>query len=50
MSIVKLNSGKFVVLSTVEVNPEMKLEIDSLTNNGELIESSEDKLKLLFGY
>ncbi|KAJ3407146.1 hypothetical protein HDV05_005566 [Chytridiales sp. JEL 0842] len=39
MSFIKLSSGKFVAVSTVELTPSMKKEIDVLTNNGELLEA-----------
>jgi hypothetical protein len=39
MSLVKLSSGLFVVIDTIAMTPEIKSEIDALTNNGELIES-----------
>ncbi|KAI9353902.1 hypothetical protein BDR26DRAFT_19047 [Obelidium mucronatum] len=39
MSFVKLASGKFVALSTVVLDAEAKAEVDSLTQNGDLIEA-----------
>ena len=39
MSLIKLESGKFLVVDTVELTPSVKCSIDSLTNNGELIDS-----------
>lgn len=39
MSLVKLSNGKFVCLDTIKLTPGVKKEIDSLTQNGELIES-----------
>ncbi|KAJ3017879.1 UNVERIFIED_CONTAM: hypothetical protein HDU68_011433 [Siphonaria sp. JEL0065] len=39
MSFVKLNNGKFIVLSTVTLDKESKAEVDTLTQNGELIEA-----------
>lgn len=40
MSIVKLNNGNFMVIDTIPITPTMKTEIDFLTNNGELLEST----------
>jgi len=39
MSLIQLNSGKFLVLDTVELDAELKGEIDSLTQNGTLMEA-----------
>ena len=39
MSLVRLGSGRFVVIDTVQMTPEIQREIDALTNNGELIDS-----------
>lgn len=39
MGLIKLSTGKFVVLSTVAISPEVKKELDQLTENGTLIES-----------
>jgi len=39
MSIIKLSTGKFLVISTVQLNPDLKHEIDTLTNNGADIEA-----------
>lgn len=39
MSIIKLNSGKFLVIDTVELDDQLKSQIDALTNNGDLIEA-----------
>jgi len=37
MSLIRLNSGKFLILDTVDVDKNLKAEIDSLTKNGTLI-------------
>jgi len=37
MSLIQLQSGKFVIVDTVEVDDELKSEIDKLTNNGTLM-------------
>jgi hypothetical protein len=34
MSIIRLQNGKFLVIDTVALTPELKGEIDHLTNNG----------------
>jgi len=39
MSLIKLNSGKFLLLDTVELDWALKQEINDLTNNGDLIEA-----------
>jgi hypothetical protein len=39
MSFIKLTSGKFLVLDTVQLTPIAKADIDELTNNGELIDT-----------
>lgn len=39
MSIIKLRSGKFLVIDTVEMNGRLRQEIDQLTSNGENIEA-----------
>eukprot|EP00475_Leptophrys_vorax_P010988 TRINITY_DN17548_c0_g1_i1.p1 TRINITY_DN17548_c0_g1~~TRINITY_DN17548_c0_g1_i1.p1 ORF type:complete len:311 (+),score=89.41 TRINITY_DN17548_c0_g1_i1:178-1110(+) len=39
MSLVKLPTGKFLVIDTVPVDHELKLEIDELTNGGQDIEA-----------
>ncbi|KAJ3118577.1 hypothetical protein HDU96_000529 [Phlyctochytrium bullatum] len=41
MSLAKLSSGRFLVISTLDLsaNPEAKAELDSLTDNGRLIEA-----------
>jgi hypothetical protein len=39
MSVLKLNSGKFVIVDTIPLTPEIKTELDALTKNGELIEA-----------
>ncbi|KAJ3225170.1 hypothetical protein HK099_007253 [Clydaea vesicula] len=39
MSIIKKENGKFICVDTVNLNPELKAEIDSLTSNGSLIEA-----------
>lgn len=38
MSIIRLTTGKFLIIDTITITPEIKLEIDNLTNNGTLIE------------
>eukprot|EP01127_Copromyxa_protea_P004300 TRINITY_DN1417_c0_g1_i2.p2 TRINITY_DN1417_c0_g1~~TRINITY_DN1417_c0_g1_i2.p2 ORF type:complete len:293 (-),score=40.24 TRINITY_DN1417_c0_g1_i2:1203-2081(-) len=39
MSIVQLSSGKFLVVDTIPLDPELKSEIDALTNNGRDMEA-----------
>ncbi|KAL9653159.1 hypothetical protein ABK040_006375 [Willaertia magna] len=39
MSLIKLSTGKFLVIDTVPLDEELKQEIDSLTNNGNDIEA-----------
>ncbi|KAJ3289281.1 hypothetical protein HDU79_004190 [Rhizoclosmatium sp. JEL0117] len=39
MSFVQVESGRFVALSTVPLDPESKAELDQLTKNGDLIEA-----------
>jgi hypothetical protein len=39
MSLVQLNSGKFLILDTIEIDSDLKKEIDSMTSNGTLIEA-----------
>jgi len=39
MSFIKLSSGKFLVLDTVQLTPVVKADIDTLTNGGELIDT-----------
>jgi hypothetical protein len=39
MSLIKLPTGKFLVVDTCAVTPDIKSEIDSLTDNGNLIEA-----------
>ncbi|KAJ3072469.1 hypothetical protein HDU98_003545 [Podochytrium sp. JEL0797] len=39
MSFIKLSSGRFVALSTVDLDADSKQEIDALTDNGDLIEA-----------
>ena len=39
MSIARLGNGNFLVIDTVHITPELKSEIDHLTNNGEKIEA-----------
>jgi len=39
MSIIKLESGKFLVIDTVPLKPSLKTEIDNLTENGNNIEA-----------
>ncbi|KAI9353903.1 hypothetical protein BDR26DRAFT_849427 [Obelidium mucronatum] len=39
MTFIKLNSGRFIALSAVTLDAEAKAEVDSLTQNGELIDS-----------
>jgi hypothetical protein len=39
MNIVRLSSGRFLILDTVQVSPALKAEIDQLTDNGKLIEA-----------
>jgi hypothetical protein len=39
MSIIQLNSGRFLVLDTIPLSPSTKADIDTLTNNGSLIEA-----------
>ncbi len=38
MSLLKLNSGKYLVIDTCDVSGTAKAQIDQITNNGELIE------------
>eukprot|EP01039_Chlorochromonas_danica_P005628 gene5627-6202_t len=38
-SFIKLPTGKFLVINTVDITPAAKSAIDSLTNNGQLIEA-----------
>ncbi|KAJ3094853.1 hypothetical protein HDU97_007525 [Phlyctochytrium planicorne] len=39
MSLIRLKSGKFLAIDTVELTPSLKDEIDKLTDNGSLIEA-----------
>lgn len=39
MSIVKLENGKFLFIDTIPLEETLKIEIDAITNNGELIEA-----------
>lgn len=39
MSVIQLRSGNFLVIDTVEINDELKKELDDLTNNGTKIEA-----------
>jgi len=39
MSIIQLKSGKFVIVDTVQLNPELQNEINNLTHNGTLMEA-----------
>jgi hypothetical protein len=39
MSIIKLSTGKFLILDTVELDHQLKSEIDQLTDNGKNIEA-----------
>ena len=39
MSIIRRENGKFIIIDTVPLEPQLKREIDELTNNGELIEA-----------
>jgi len=39
MSIIKLNNGKFLIVSTVPLHPELKQELDALTDNGAKLEA-----------
>jgi hypothetical protein len=39
MSIIQLSNGKFLIIDTVEMNDNLRREIDHLTNNGEKIEA-----------
>ena len=39
MSLIRLNSGKFLVIDTVPLDTDLKKEIDTLTNNGADIEA-----------
>jgi hypothetical protein len=39
MSMIRLHSSKFLVLDTIELNPELKEEINALTNKGADIEA-----------
>jgi hypothetical protein len=39
MSIIRLPTGRFLVIDTVDLNPALKVEIDQLTNNGANIEA-----------
>lgn len=39
MSLIRLNTGKFIIIDTIEIDIELKMYIDELTNNGELIEA-----------
>ena len=39
MSIIRLANGRFLVIDTVEMNDQLRQEINHLTNNGEKIEA-----------
>lgn len=39
MSLIRLNSGKFLVIDTCDLTSEAKKALDNLTNNGDLIEA-----------
>lgn len=39
MSIIKLSSGRFIIVDTVAIDKDLKAEIDALTQNGQLIEA-----------
>lgn len=39
MSVIQLRSGNFLVIDTVEMNDQLKKELDDLTNNGTKIEA-----------
>ena len=39
MNFCRLSNGRFLVIDTVEVTPELKVEIDHLTDNGQLMEA-----------
>ncbi len=39
MSVIQLRSGNFLVIDTVEINDQLKKELDDLTNNGTKIEA-----------
>jgi hypothetical protein len=39
MSLLRLPSGKFLVIDTIQLTPQMKQEIDQITQNGTLIEA-----------
>lgn len=39
MSIIKLQSGKFVIIDTIPLTPKIKKAIDELTDNGKNIEA-----------
>lgn len=39
MSIIQLPNNKFLVVDTIEISPDLKAEIDQLTNNGDDIEA-----------
>jgi len=39
MSLIRLNSGKFIIIDTIEIDDELKTKINELTQNGDLIEA-----------
>jgi len=39
MTLIQLKSGMFVIVDTVELNPELQIEINNLTHNGTLMEA-----------
>lgn len=39
MSLLRLESGKFLVIDTILLSSEQKQELDRLTDNGKLIEA-----------
>lgn len=39
MSVIKLRTGKFVVIDTIAIDVALKVELDALTQNGQLIEA-----------
>jgi hypothetical protein len=39
MSVIRLPSGKFLIIDTIQITPQIKQEIDELTDNGSLIEA-----------
>jgi len=39
MSLIRLSSGKFLIIDTIEIDDPLKTKINDLTNNGDLIEA-----------